>query len=258
MARSIANQKAASEYESLLAQAEQHIASLQNQGISTRNLKIAGVRTGDKLRHDIDTSNTYQLKAYNRFLKKLINTGFERGYEGAALPSELVREYREVEQAWNEQHNRYWSQFATKPLVTSHGEESVTVAEQQRTTKQRGNVFGNIDYRRMLNLDDVKGERDLQKRIDILRYEMRDDYILEREYTFNKNILRNLHYYGSQELIDEFESLTQEQRSMLQNETLFVEEFFAHIPSDQELSQSDINDRIDSMLQTIDYIKRRS
>lgn len=257
MGRSKANIKAAREYKRLLKQAQQHIDDLRNRGISTRNLKVGNVRTGDVLRHDIDTSNTYQLKAYNRYLKSLISTYYERGYEGAALSHDLVKEYREIEREWNAFHNRYWSTFASKPLVTSAGEESVNVAEQQSMTKQRGNVFGSIAYKRMLNLSGVKGDRDLQRRIDMLKHEMTEDYIIEREYAFSKNILRNLHYYGSQELIDAFESLNTEQRSMLQNETLFVEEFFAHIPSDQELSDQEISDRIDSMLQTIDYIKRR-
>lgn len=255
MKQSKANITANREYKRLLKQAEEHISSFRNAGLAVTNLNVDGVNVSSNLRRDINTANTFEVKAYNRFLKKLISTSYERGYEGAAIPSSLVEEYRAVESEWNKAHNRYWSQFADKPLISAIGAESVSVAEQQSMTKQHGNVFGAIGYERKLNIEKVKGVTDLKRRIDRLKYEMSEDYIIEREYTFSKNILRNLHYYGSDELIQAFESLTVEQRSRLQNETLFTEEFFAHIPSDQELSDSEISERIETMLSIIKYIR---
>lgn len=257
MAKSKANIRAQREYTRLLKKAEKKISELQQAGISTHNLYIAGVHATPNLRYDVDRSNTHALKAYNKYLKELVSSKFERGYEGASLPSSLVKQYRETEERWNKAHARYWEGFVTKPLIGSAGAESVTVGEQADTVKGR-DVFGNPSYQRKLNLSSVKGEKDLIRRMKRLEYEMSEGYILEREATFSKNILRNISWYGSDELQDAFLSLTIEQRSRLQNETLFVEEFFAHIPSDQIVADSEIDERVETMLEIIANIKRTS
>ena len=143
-----------------------------------------------------------------------------------------VREFRKLEKRWNKEHERYWRQFRNQPLYSGGKPEDVTVTQHQAQTRTFRKLFQQPMYRRNANLSKVKNRAEFEKLKQTMRYEMSEDYRIDRVNTFSDNIMRNIQFYGDRELVDLFESLTFEELQQLQETTLFTSDFFELIPSD--------------------------
>lgn len=233
-----ANDNANAERKRLEKNARAKLRRLQKSGVSVGNLSPI---------QPVDTSDTRAVKRYNQQLRNFNSrdNSLVAGYSGQAVSAKLWKEYQRIEKLWNQEHRRYWSKWREKPLYSAGVEQAMSAELYQRMRGTRGTA--NPEYQRSANLASIKGNKDLQRRIERLSRELTPEYRQRRAEAFVKNISDKIESFGDDELTQLFERLTVEQAERLQRQTLFQTNFFELYKS----KDSDAAAMVDAMKEDI-------
>lgn len=236
-----ANDRANAERKRLERNARRKITRLKNKGVATGS--ISPLRK-------VDVSDTNAVKRYNKQLRDFNSrqTQYIAGREGTPIEAKSWKKYLKLQKKWNKLHRAYWNKKKDKKLVG----QDMTLYQKAAITARK-TLFGALEYQRDLDPAKLTGEADLANRIEVLKRETAPSYAAKRAKKMRQDIGPMLERYNSQELTDAIDSLSTRQLVILQNESLFVEDFFT---IDYAWSPMEWDMRINYLLDIVDKVSR--
>lgn len=228
-----------------------------------KRLQDKGVRTGSiSPLKQVDTSNKGKVKAYIRDLERFNSrkTQYVAGRDGTPLPAAEVRHYRQLEKQWNKAHRKFWKKYADQPFYTPEGASDVSLGELSSYVHVKGLPYGDINYERKFNVENIRGLKDLRRRINIMKTETSPEYEQKRLQNLQVNMQDFARVMNDQRLIDMIEGMTDDQLLELWNNSDFVEIFYHAYPgkNGNTVSQAmDYESDVQHMLQLVEGVKER-
>lgn len=228
-----------------------------------KRLQDNGVRTGSiSPLKQVDTSNKGKVKAYIRDLKRFNSrkTQYVAGRDGTPLPEAEIKYYRELEKKWNKAHKKFWKNYADQPFFTPEGESDVTLGELSSYVHVKGLPYGDINYQRNVSVENIRGLKDLRRRIKIMETETSKDYEQSRLKNLRINMQNFAHILNDQRLLDMVEDMTDDQLLELWTNSDFVEIFYHAYPGKNGNAVSkamDYEKDVEHMLQLVEGVKER-
>lgn len=206
-----------------------------------------GVRTGSITPiRPVDTSNQAKVKKYIRELETFNSrqTQYVAGRDGTPLDKKKVSEYLKLEKKWNRVHEKFWKREGSDIFYTPEGASDTTLAQKSSYVHVKGLPFGDINYKRQADMSKIKGMKDLQRRIDIMRIETSPEYERNRL----KQLRENMKDFASGAMNDKalynmVDIMTDDQLLELWQNSDFVEIFYHSYPGKNGTSISQAFDR---------------
>lgn len=206
-----------------------------------------GVRTGSITPiRSVDTSNQAKVKKYIRELETFNSrqTQYVAGRDGTPLDKKKVSEYLKLEKKWNKAHDKFWKREAMSTFYTPEGASDTTLGMKSSYAHVKGLPFGDIGYNRKADISKIRGSKDLQRRIDIMRIETSPEYEQNRL----KQLRENMKDFAAGAMNDKalynmVDIMTDEQLLELWQNSDFVEMFYHSYPGKNGTSVSQAFDR---------------
>lgn len=230
-----------------------------------RRLENKGIRTGSISPFEtIDPSNTRKLNSYYNRLEKFISrqTRYVAGNDGTPIPYKDYRDFRRLERKWNKQHDKYWTDFAPKPFITSKGESETTMGMMSLISDVPGTPFRSIKTVKQTEASKLKGVPELKRRMKNMERELSPGYEQRRVKQLRKNMLRQVSQFNEPELTKKVRGLTNVQLQALKNRTDFVPMYYHYLISYSKMSGDSVADSMDHesqydhLMLTIEQIKK--
>lgn len=234
-----ANDNANKERKDLERRVRRKLSRLENKGIRTGS--ISPIK-------NIDTANTRSVKSYNKQMRDFMKreNQYVAGYDGTPIKEKDWREYQKLEKRRNEVHLKRLNDYRDKTLIG----QDMTILQKAAITS-RSTIFNAIEYMRNLTPEKVKGAKDLKRRTGILKRELSPNYLRNRANRLREDVLKTIDIYNSSELKQKFEKLSNRQLQRLQNESLFVEDFFTF---NYGWTDDEWQSRIEYLIEIIDTV----
>lgn len=209
--------------------------------------KSQGVRTGSITPiRPVDVSNQAKVKKYIRELETFNSrqTQYIAGRDGTPLDKKKVSEYLKLEKKWNKAHDKFWKREAMSTFYTPEGASDTTLGMKSSYAHVKGLPFGDIGYNRKADISKIRGNKDLQRRIDIMRIETSPEYERNRL----KKLRENMKDFAAGAMNDKalynmVDIMTDEQLLELWQNSDFVEMFYHSYPGKNGTSVSQAFDR---------------
>lgn len=206
-----------------------------------------GVRTGSITPiRQVDTSNQAKVKKYIRELETFNSrqTQYVAGRDGTPLEKKKVSEYLKLEKKWNKAHEKFWKREGGDIFYIPEGASDTTLAQKSSYVHVKGLPFGDINYKRHADMSKIKGMKDLQRRIDIMRIETSPEYERNRL----KQLRENMKDFASGAMNDKalynmVDIMTDDQLLELWQNSDFVEIFYHSYPGKNGTPVSQAFDR---------------
>lgn len=213
-----------------------------------RRLENKGIRTGSISPFEsIDPSNTRKLNSYYNRLEKFISrqTRYVAGNDGTPIPYKDYRDFRRLERKWNKQHDKFWTDFAPKPFITSKGESETSMGMMSLISDAPGTPFRSITTVKQTEASKLKGEPELKRRMKNMQKELSPGYEARRIKQLRKNMLKHIEQFNEPELAKKIRGLTNVQLQALKNRTDFVPMYYRYLDTKPGLTGDVAADSMD-------------